>query len=59
MNLVPDSINIFRIEQIIIECITDEVVDQIPLIFSEQLTVDGLGEGAEVHGVGVSGTNVM
>jgi hypothetical protein len=58
MNLVPDSINIFRIEQIIIECITDEVVDQIPLIFGEELAVDLLGEGV-CHGVGVSGTKVM
>ncbi len=44
MNLVANSINITRIEIIIIECMTDEVVDQIPLIFSEELAVDSLGE---------------
>ena len=58
MNLVPDGVNIFRIEQIVIKRIADEVVDQIPLIFGEELAVDLLGE-CVCHGVGVSGTKVM
>jgi hypothetical protein len=44
MNLIPDGVNIIRIEQIIIERSADEVINQIPLIFSEQLTVDSLGK---------------
>jgi hypothetical protein len=45
VNLRTNRVDIHRIEVIIIQCISNEVVDQLPLIFSEQLAVDSLGEG--------------
>jgi hypothetical protein len=44
VNLISDGVNIIRVEQIIIKRIADEVINQIPLIFSEQLAVDFLGK---------------
>ncbi len=40
VNLVANGINIFWIEVIIIQSMTHKIVDQIPLIFTEQSAVD-------------------
>jgi hypothetical protein len=48
-NLATNGINIVRIEIIIIQCISDEVVNQIPLIFSEQFAIDCLGKVLVCH----------
>ena len=48
-NLATNSINIFGIEVIIVQSISDEVVDHIPLVFSEELAVDGSGQFLRGH----------
>lgn len=40
MDFVADRINILWIEIIIIQSISDEIVDQIPLIIGEEITDD-------------------
>lgn len=44
VNLVSDAVNILRIILFIVKSIANKVINQIPLRFCKQLTVNALGE---------------